>query len=82
MGKKTIKQPTEKQLEPKSQAAMDLLKEKKRVLHKVYREFSRRKYMKYKLQFPRLRESELINKVIKEWESLTEADKMALKKEF
>jgi hypothetical protein len=29
----------------------------KEVLSKVYREFSRQKYNKYKLQFPKMRES-------------------------
>mgnify|MGYP000262378080 CR=1 FL=1 len=37
---------------------------------KVYREFSRQKYNKYKAQFPRLRESEIVSKIIKEWDSL------------
>lgn len=37
---------------------------------KVYREFSRQKYNKYKAQFPKLRESEIVSKIIKEWDSL------------
>ena len=38
-------------------------------LAKLYREFSRQKYNKYRHQFPRMRESELVSKIIKEWES-------------
>jgi hypothetical protein len=34
---------------------------------KIYREFTRLKFNKYKLQFPRIRESEIIAKIIKEW---------------
>lgn len=37
---------------------------------KVYREFSRQKYNKYKAQFPKLRESEIVSKIIREWDSL------------
>ena len=32
---------------------------------KVYMEFSRQKYNKYKAQFPKLRESEIVAKIIK-----------------
>lgn len=45
---------------------------------RVYREFSRQKYNKYKHQFPRMRESELVNKIIKEWESLDTPKKQEL----
>jgi hypothetical protein len=38
-------------------------------LAKLYREFSRQKYNKYRHQFPRMRESELVSKIIKEWEA-------------
>ena len=44
--------------------------EKRKMFQKIYREFSRRMYLKYKFQFPRLKESELINKIVKEWEGL------------
>jgi hypothetical protein len=37
---------------------------------KLYREFSRQRYNKYKHQFPRMRESEVVAKIIKEWENL------------
>lgn len=43
---------------------------KKEDLAKLYREFSRQKYNKYRHQFPRMRESELVSKIIKEWEAL------------
>ena len=46
-------------------ASIEEKKEKVRLLGKIYREYSRRKYNKYKLQFPRLRESDLITKIIK-----------------
>ncbi len=32
---------------------------------KLYREFSRQRYNKYKHQFPRMRESEVVAKIIK-----------------
>lgn len=32
---------------------------------KVYREFTRKKYNKYKLQYPKLRESVIIDKILK-----------------
>lgn len=44
--------------------------ETKDAMAKVYREFSRQKYTKYKLQYPKMRESEIVSKIIKEWESL------------
>jgi hypothetical protein len=31
---------------------------------KLYREFSRQKYSKYKHQFPKMRESEIVSKII------------------
>lgn len=43
---------------------------KSEAMGKVYREFSRQKYTKYKAQFPKLRESEIVSKIIKEWDSL------------
>ena len=49
------------------------------IMGKVYREFSRQKYNKYKAQFPRLRESEIVSKIIKEWDSLDIAAKDNLK---
>lgn len=42
---------------------------------KLYREFTRVKFKKYKLQFPRLRESEIITKIIREWEAMDEEAK-------
>ena len=48
----------------------------------TYREFSRLKYNKYKHQFPRMRESDIINKIIKDWERLTPAEKDELFKEY
>lgn len=32
---------------------------------RVYKEFARIKYAKYKSQFPRLREAELVNKIMR-----------------
>ena len=51
---------------------------KKEELGKLYKEFSRQKYQKYKHQFPRMRESELVSKIIKEWESLNTQEKLRL----
>ena len=42
---------------------------------KVYREFSRQKYNKYKHQFPKMRESEVVSKILKEWDALTQIAK-------
>lgn len=39
---------------------------------KVYREFTRVKFTKYKLQFPRIRQSQIVAKIIKEWEAMDE----------
>ena len=47
-------------------------------LAKLYREFSRQKYNKYRHQFPRMRESELVSKIIKEWEALNTQEKEKL----
>lgn len=49
-------------------------------MSKVYREFSRQKYNKYKHQFPKMRESEIVSKIIKEWDSLDLVAKNNLKK--
>ena len=51
-------------------------------LSKLYREFTRRKFAKYKLQFPRLRESELIHKIIREWEALSLEEKHELQANY
>jgi hypothetical protein len=53
---------------------------KNELMGKVYREFSRQKYNKYKAQFPKLRESEIVSKIIKEWDSLDSAAKESLQK--
>lgn len=53
---------------------------KNEILGKVYREFSRQKYNKYKAQFPKLRESEIVTKIIKEWDALNIAAKENLQK--
>lgn len=36
-------------------------------LKKIYREYARIKFKKYKLQYPRLRETEIVNKILDEW---------------
>ena len=38
---------------------------------RVYREFSRQKYNKYKHQYPKMRESEIVSKIIREWDALS-----------
>jgi hypothetical protein len=53
---------------------------KNELMGNVYREFSRQKYNKYKAQFPKLRESEIVSKIIKEWDSLDSAAKESLQK--
>lgn len=55
---------------------------KKEEMGMVYREFSRQKYNKYKLQFPKMRQSEIITKIIKEWEALNDEAKLTLKRTF
>jgi len=53
---------------------------KNEALGRVYREFSRQKYNKYKAQFPKLRESEIVTKIIKEWDALDLTAKENLQK--
>ncbi len=50
------------------------------MMGKVYREFSRQKYNKYKHQFPKMRESEIVTKIIKEWDALGTVAKGHLQK--
>lgn len=54
--------------------------EKKEMIAKVYREFSRQKYNKYKRQFPKMKESEIVSKIIKEWDALNGIAKDHLQK--
>lgn len=54
--------------------------DKKEMMGKVYREFSRQKYNKYKHQFPKMRESEIVSKIIKEWDTLNSTAKEHLQK--
>lgn len=49
---------------------------------KIYREYARIKFKKYKLQFPRLRETEIVNKILSEWEALDEEAKNNLGEQF
>lgn len=49
---------------------------------KVYREFSRQKYNKYKHQFPKMRESEIVAKIIREWDGLDIEAKERLQKQY
>lgn len=51
---------------------------KKSQMSKIYREFTRIKFQKYRLQFPKVRESELIAKILKEWEAMDEETKKNL----
>lgn len=55
---------------------------KSEIMGRVYREFSRQKYNKYKAQFPKLRESELVSKIIKEWDALDQVAKDNLQKTY
>lgn len=50
------------------------------MMGKVYREFSRQKYNKYKHQFPKMRESQIVSKIIKEWDALNNLAKDNLQK--
>lgn len=54
----------------------------KKEMGKVYREFSRQKYNKYKHQFPKMRESEIVSKIINEWDSLSFDAKEKLQKQY
>lgn len=49
---------------------------------KIYREFTRVRFEKYRLQFPRLRESELILKIVKEWEAMDDEAKEDVQKKY
>ena len=40
-------------------------KKKSNRFQKIYREFTRVKFNKYKLQFPRLRESDIVTKILR-----------------
>lgn len=51
-------------------------------MSRVYREFSRQRYTKYRSQFPRLREAELVVKIIKEWEHMDSEHKQQLAAEY
>ena len=48
---------------------------KKEVMGKVYRQFSRQKYLKYKAQFSKMRQSQIVSKIIKEWDALNQKAK-------
>lgn len=49
-------------------------------LVKLYREFSRQNYNRYQLKYPRMKESEIISRVQKEWDILDEHSKLELQK--
>lgn len=53
-----------------------------RLAGKVYREFSRQKYAKYRAQYPKLREGEVVTKIIKEWDALDINEKRYLLKVY
>jgi hypothetical protein len=57
-------------------------KAKKELMGKVYREFSRQKYNNYKHKYPKMRESEIVSKIIKEWDALTGVAKTHLQKVY
>ena len=41
----------------------------KKLASYTYYRFCRSRYQKYCLQFPRVRESDIVEKIVKEWES-------------
>ena len=49
---------------------------------RVYREFSRQKYNKYKHQYPKMRESEIVSKIIREWDALSTQARETLQKKY
>lgn len=55
---------------------------KQDMMGKVYREFSRQKYNKYKHQYPKMRESEIVSKIIREWDCLDHLAKENLQKQY
>lgn len=57
-------------------------KGKKERFSKIYREFTRVKFNKYKLQYPRIRESQIVAKIIKEWEAMDEEAKEELAQKY
>ena len=61
---------------------MESAEEKRIRMTRLYREFTRRKFNKYKRQFPRMRESELIHKIIREWEAMNPAEKENLQASY
>ena len=50
------------------------------VSNQLYQEFSRQKYNKYKHQFPKMRESEIVSRIIKEWDSMNKDERQRLNK--
>ena len=58
------------------------VKKNKDAMGRLYREFSRQKYNKFKQQYPRMRESDIIGKIIKEWEKLDDNAREKLQKEY
>lgn len=59
---------------------MEVLREKKnsKLSGQLYREFSRKRFDEIREKFPAMRQSEVVVKVIQEWEALSPADKLAL----
>lgn len=56
--------------------------QRKSSINKLYREFTRVKYQKYRNQFPRAKESEIIAKILKEWNAMDEEAKDVLQNQF
>lgn len=56
--------------------------EEKDANKKVYQEYSRRQYTEYKLRFPKMKESALVSKIVKEWADLTDLQKHQLAKKY
>ena len=52
----------------------------KDAMGRLYKQFSNQKYEKYRQQFPRMRESDVIAKIIKEWEAMSEDQRRKLEK--
>ncbi len=52
------------------------------VAGKVYREFSRQRNEHYRSRFPRMKESEIISKVIADWEAMNPSARTNLQKDY
>lgn len=49
---------------------------------RVYREFSRQRYNKYRSQFPKLREADIVVRILREWDRMNSEEKQHLSSEY